>query len=462
MRNELRGTGEHVEPGSDEPTAPSAAGGGEIPAVADEVELHPILAALFAALDGEGVRWCVLRGERDLLAPAGDVDLLVHPADLPRLRRSAEDLGFGRLPAWGYGSHAFLLAYDASRDLWIKLDVVTELAFGPGFSLATGVERECLARRRQAGGIPVLADEDAFWALFLHELLDKEGVFAAGDAVHLAELARGAGRGGPLARLVESLCPAGWSGERIVAEVQRGDWTSLAALAPCLAAAWRQRRRGDVRRRTIAGGFRRWAGKGLKLSRRRGLGVALLGPDGAGKSTLAAGLEGSFYFPVRSVYMGLYQRPSVKGGRRAPGVGLAGRLVTQWGRWLEAAYHRRRGRLVLFDRYSYEALVPNRYRHSRRARARRWLLGHSCPPPDLVVLLDAPGELLYARKGEQAVALLEKQRTAYRALVSRLPRAVVVDASRPAEAVRPEVTALIWREYVRRWNRKRSARTCGS
>ncbi|MGH2996545.1 MAG: hypothetical protein ACRDM9_09530 [Gaiellaceae bacterium] len=247
-----------------------------------EVALHPTLAALFGAFDREGIRWCVLRGETDLLAPADDVDLLVAPEEFPRLRRNAEGLGFARVPAWGYGSHAFFLTYDASRDIWIKLDVVTELAFGPGFSLATGVEAECLRRRRRVGGIPLLADEDAFWALLLHQLLDKEGAVAPGAAARLAELAHGSARDGPLARFVESVCPAGWSAERIVGEVERGDWTTLAGLAPRLAAAWRRRRGTDVRRRTIANGFWRWTGKGLRLSRRRGLGVALLGPDGAG------------------------------------------------------------------------------------------------------------------------------------------------------------------------------------
>jgi hypothetical protein len=39
-------------------------------------------------------------------------------------------------------------------------------------------------------------------------------------------------------------------------------------------------------------------------------------------------------------------------------------------------------------------------------------------------------------------------------VLHRLPRTAVVDASRGAEQVRPEVTAIIWREYVRRWNRR--------
>jgi thymidylate kinase len=47
--------------------------------------------------------------------------------------------------------------------------------------------------------------------------------------------------------------------------------------------------------------------------------------------------------------------------------------------------------------------------------------------------------------------LLERQREAYRALLRRLPRSVVVDASDDPARVRAEVTAAIWREYVRRW-----------
>jgi thymidylate kinase len=418
--------------------------------------LHPELAVLFGAFDREGLSWCVLRGETELIAPAGDVDLLVADGDRPRMGRIAQDLGFARVPAWGYGSHAFFLKYEESGGIWIKLDVVTELAFGPGFSLATGAEMDCLAQRQRVQGIPVPADADAFWALLLHRLLDKKGAVGARDAHRLAELAGAVGGDGPLVRFVDSVCPPGWSAERMVGEVERGNWNGLAQLAPSLVAVWRQRRRTDVSRRMIANSLRGWLGKWLGLSRRRGLGVALLGPDGAGKSTLASEIERSFYFPVRSVYMGLYQNHSERrGGMGIPGVRLAAHLATQGTRWVRGAYYRRRGRLVLFDRYSYDAMLPARNPQSRRIRLHRWLLARSCPPPDLVVLLDAPGEVLYARKGEHNTALLERQREAYRALVSRLPNAFVVDASRDPGRIRAEVTAVIWREYVRRWNRSR-------
>ena len=412
---------------------------------------HPTLAALFRALDDDGLVWCLLRGEADLAAPEGDVDLLVAPADLPRLGRLAAEHGFASVPAWGYGSHAFFVAYDSSGDLWIKLDVVTELAFGRNYALATDAEADCLARRTRVDGLLVLSDDDAFWTLLLHRLLDK-GEVGPRDAARLSVLAEGARTDGTLAQTVDSLCPPGWSADSIVAAASQGEWASLATLGDPLASAWRRRGRAAVRRRTAANSARRWAGKVLRLTRRRGLRVAVLAPDGAGKSTLAKGVENDFYFPVRSISMGLYQVPRPRGRHHLPGLGLARQLARQWTGWLQGAYHQRRGRLVLFDRYPYDALLPTRFRYRRLARARRWLLAHACPAPELVVLLDAPGEVLYERKGEKTPELLERQRQAYRALLSRLPRAVIVDASREVEDVRPEVTAIVWREYVRRWS----------
>jgi hypothetical protein len=413
---------------------------------------HPTLAALFHALDAEGMVWCLLRGADEVDLPGKDVDLLVAGAQMPRFRRLTARLGFASVPAWGYGSHAFFVRYDSARDAWIKLDVVTELAYGPNYALATGAEAECLSRRRRVDGDWVLAEDDAFWALILHRLLDK-GSIGARDAARLPALAQAAQTDGPLARLVEALCAPDWSAGRIVAAARRGEWDSLSRLAPALAAAWRDRQRKDMWRRTIANTLRRWSGKALRVSRRQGVKVALLAPDGAGKTTLRRGIESTFYFPVRSINMGLYQVPRPRGSRHVPGIGLARQLSTQWTGWLRGAYHQRRGRLVLFDRYAYDALLPTRFRYRRLGKARRWLLAHACPAPELVVFLDVPGEVLHARKGEKSIALLESQRQAYREVLRRLPRAAVVDASREAEQVRPEVTAIIWREYVRRWNR---------
>jgi thymidylate kinase len=403
---------------------------------------HALLAALFAALDRAGIRWCVLRRAGELDAPLGDVDILVGRDDFAQLRRVAHGLGFARMPAWGYGSHAFLLAYDAPGDRWIKLDVVTELAFGARFSLPTGAEAECLARRERAGATALLADEDAFWCLLLHRLLDK-GTLSGEDAAELQRLATTRCADSPLAGVVGAVTPA----EPIIEAVRSGEWSALTGLPATLAAGWTRQRRAEVWRRRAWGEVSWRAGRLLRG--RRGLTVAVLGPDGAGKTTAADGIARSFCLPALVIHMGPGQGPPV---RLPPGLGLAARMTAQLTRWVRARVHRSRGRLVLFDRYAYDALLPARRPVGRFGRLRRWILGHGCPPPDLAVVLDAPGELLYARKGEHGAAALETERRAYLALAQRLDCSSVVDATRDAAQVHRDVTLAIWQACRHRWN----------
>lgn len=177
---------------------------------------------------------------------------------------------------------------------------------------------------------------------------------------------------------------------------------------------------------------------------RCGLGVALLAPDGAGKSSMTVQLAQSLPLDVRVVYLGLFPR-SVQQRRGLPGVGTARRLIQVWRTWLEALTHQRRGGLVLFDRYPYDALLPGA--EGPAERVWRWVLGHALPPPDLTIVLDAPGTVLHARSGEHDAATLERQRQGYLALARRLPRTVVVDASGDRETARRAVTGAIWDCY---------------
>ncbi len=178
--------------------------------------------------------------------------------------------------------------------------------------------------------------------------------------------------------------------------------------------------------------------------RRRGLGVALLAPDGAGKSSTAARLTQSLPLDARIVYLGLFRRADPFPGRSAD-VGIARRVVRLWRAWLSARAHQRLGRLVLFDRYPYDALLPGGGRLAERVW--RWVLGHALPPPDLTIVLDAPGTVLHARSGEHDPVMLERQRQGYLALARQLPRTVVVDASGDREATERAVTRAIWEFY---------------
>jgi len=71
-------------------------------------------------------------------------------------------------------------------------------------------------------------------------------------------------------------------------------------------------------------------------------------------------------------------------------------------------------------------------------------LGHFfLKKPDLVVLLDAPAEVLQSRKQEVPLTETERQRTAYLELVQGLSNGRVIDATQPPEKVGADITRAI-------------------
>jgi thymidylate kinase len=196
----------------------------------------------------------------------------------------------------------------------------------------------------------------------------------------------------------------------------------------------------------------------------RGMSVALLGPDGAGKSTLAQCLREEAFFPARVIYMGtgisgeLTARPKPLRVLRGPLLFSLGGVATQWVRYLQGFAQRLRGRMVIFDRYTEEALLPPKpfdpaWRRAGRAVRRRLV----CPPPELAIVLDAAGTVMYSRKGEHDAAKLEVERERYRALVMVLPHVIVVDAQQAPAAVCSQAMAGIWETYRRRFQARPTA-----
>jgi thymidylate kinase len=227
----------------------------------------------------------------------------------------------------------------------------------------------------------------------------------------------------------------------------------LEQLSPVVwAAALRHGRPAFVRRGLARAG--RLVTRVLQARQRRGVSVALLGPDGAGKSTLAAGLQRSFVLPARQIYMGLTGGWLERVDRlRLPGLVRLGRVGVIWGRYLRGQYHTLRGRLVVFERYTFDAVAPTPMKLGRMGRLARWLDGRACPAPDLVLILDAPGTLMHQRKGEYTPETLEHWRQRFRTLEHRLSSVAVLDTTRPPEVVLAEATECIWKQYVRRWSR---------
>ena len=398
-------------------------------------------------LESSGVRAALVRDPGMDCDHVEEIDLLADPLSANLLERTLRRQGFVRVPAWGRAPHRFFLSYVEELDRWLKLDVVLSIAFGRLLEFRIAPAAPFLARASGIGGERRLAADDEFWTLLLHCLLDK-GSIRSDHADRLAHLALRVDAEGPGAAAASTALPADVGASGALALVRRQDWTSLGAMAGPMRR--RLTRREPLRvptHRAVNGGLRRLS-KLQTIVSRRGLRVVLLGPDGAGKSTLAAELE--FPFPSRRLYAGLYPASSTARGG-PPGFDLVTRLVRLRAVSAKGRLHQWRGRLVVFDRYTLDARLPTGRPAGTRTRLRRWLLGHACPLPDLVIVLDAPAELLHARKGEHTLAGLEAQRKRYLSLRERIPHVVVVDAAREPDHVRRRVTALIWDRYREVW-----------
>ncbi len=411
-------------------------------------------------------RWCLLRPPRDQY---DDVDLLVAPDDLYQVLDELRDLGFVEEPGYGRGTHRFLVGLHGR--VFTRVDLVTSLDFGPLHTWRSGMAETCLGRSTDAGGVPRLHPVDEFWVTALHLLAD--------DGAQVAESRRWAGvpelshrpASEPEHRdwyaAVDRLLPAGELHVALVAAVD--ELTRDAARTDTLT-----RMRQTVRRRCLTAASRQ-RGPAVRLVQslwlrateparqwrgRRGLLVAVLGPDGAGKSTLLERLGRSWAWPHQRIYFGLW--PDVRGGGRlAPVLWPVRRPFRAVTRYVRGVLGSWRGRLVLFDRYVYDAAVPPSGSHRALKRLYFQVLLRCAPAPDLVLLLEAPGKVLFARKGEMDPATLDAHRDAVSRHVHRLadrsrrrPAVVVLDATRSPRKVADQAVAAVWSLAAARLDRQ--------
>jgi len=190
--------------------------------------------------------------------------------------------------------------------------------------------------------------------------------------------------------------------------------------------------------------------------------VVILGTDGCGKSSVVERLERDLAKRFAEVRV-LHLRPRLGKGGPSMGApvpnphGVVPRgslmsivkllyLVLDYGTlypWIRRQRRRAGAGLLLFDRYYHDLLVdPRRYRYGAPMWVAR-VFSHLVPKPDLWILLDAPVEVIRARKREVSPAELVRQQRTYRALIDSFPNSHVVDAAMPIEDVTRRIEGLI-------------------
>lgn len=426
--------------------------------------------ALFRFLEREGAPWCVVGDTRDYpQAIASDVDIVLDPgafAGVARLvaRFCAEcDV---RLVQWiehertaVYCVLAWLGEEGGFR--FLAVDFCSDYCRGARLMLAAeDVLDQCLPATDASGyerGFRVPAPA----VQFIYYLMKKVDKLELDDehGEYLSECWRG-DPDGCWAR-VARYWPVGEEAGAIARAAAADRWFPVRAVL--------RRLRRTLRRATplsapaLAGELGRRIRRGLRPT---GLTVAVLGPDGSGKSSVIERMLADLAPAFRRTQR-LHLRPRLIGAGRAPAgdatdphalpargpaaslaklaLFLADYLL---GHALRIWPLKCRSTLVVFDRHYRDLAVDaKRYRYGGPLGLVRWA-ARFVPGPDVWVVLDAPAAVLQSRKREVPPAESERQRRAYRELAEHLPSGVVVDAAQelPRVAGEAEAAVLRWLE----------------
>jgi hypothetical protein len=416
----------------------------------DKCALPSPLSTFFDALNEANISWALLR-QPNLRRYGGDIDLLVDPSDVSKLRRILEKHAFHAVPRWSESPNLLYARWCPDETRWLTLDILTELSFGHRLQFKSQAEHSALACTRLLGSTRLLAPEDAFWSLLLHCLLEKRSV----STHHARELT--------------DLLPFADAADNVPRSLRLDDAWTIAALSDVAAGHWtrlcerriRFHRAGAAHHRMLrcrhtAQHYARRLRAVLKSGTTgRAPTVALLGPNGVGKTSTAYWLASEAPVPVFRCYLGLWSTPGKPDGTVRRSCRILMRPGKVWVAVLRAEIARRAGRLVVFDRYPYDALLDVGAHHRIKNLYLRFL-GHTAPRPTVAILLDAPAEVAYARKPENPLAEAQEDRDAYLSLREKLKGDVhLVDAAGTFVDVRRAVGTLVWEAFNRQHRQSR-------
>lgn len=415
------------------------------------------LCHLFRLLDESGTRYCVLHSWQDLPENLpSDLDIAVHPDDRDRLAFAIHQLskrGFSPIQLINHnvnGNYFVFCWHSGGKLQTAAVDVIFEhrrggLIVDDGDKLTTGRER--------CREFWVASSSAALSYLLLKKTV--KGKVKPEQAANLRELVLVLGRDRS-EQIAQNAFSVSWSRKiisaclngtlpEILPKMKGASWVTAVTRKPMRLLRYLA---GDAKRV-----LRRWKNP-------NGVFVAVLGPDGAGKSSAISGLHdqiggafwGERYFHLRPQFF-FPRRPAPPvtdphakppRGPLASSLRLTALLADYClGYAFQLRQLKPRSYLLVFDRYFFDVLVdPKRFRFGGPLGLAR-LYARLVPSPDLVLVLDTDVETMQARKAELAPDELQRQRDAYRRLPIKGSRLSVINTCGTQEEVAYQVAAAI-------------------
>ncbi len=441
-------------------------GGAESPLPAD---IRSVVArSLLARLTTEVKAYCILTGyEQFPDSFDSDIDFMVDKLDFERMPRImdaiADDTGTQLLQSVPHETtaRAFLLVSLTGHELTLVQPDSTNDYHHFG-RLWLRADEMLASRRWHPNGFWILGAAHEFIYYLIKRVNKRDFTPQHGARLHELYLEDPQTSDQLLARF--------WSGSRrqaLIRMAASGDWTEMFSGLDAF--------RGELTKHDDESLAQKITSSGERIHHfvdrvvhPTGGWIAFMGPDGCGKSSVIETIAKTFAPAFRNVDR-YHMQPKIlrKGGASTGTVtdphGLPPRgllasiakvfyLLTDYtlGYLLRIRPSMIRTGLVIFDRYIYDLLVD-----SKRVRygGPEWLLklaARLVPGPELVILLDAPPEVLWSRKQEVAFEEVTRQQQAYLQLARQLPSAIVIDAAQPLPDVLHDVTEAVILHFAHR------------
>lgn len=429
-----------------------------------EQDKATILTFFFEYLEQEGIDYCVV-GRTDELPDkiSGDIDLVMCADGLKHIHQHMfefcrqNNLKLVQVLEHEPSAYYFVLSWMdlAGKPQYLHPDICGDYIRGSRLFLTAG---EILTSRRPAldkSGIekgfyvPSVCKEFIYYLL---KKIDKQAL-DAGQGEHLSEM-WAQDPDGCFAEIQRF-----WSkdkAEMIFRAAAERNWESISKNISSFQKSLESGLPAISMKARINEMIRKW----YRILSPTGFHIVFLGPDGSGKSSVIERaipcLAPAFRRTSSSHLRPHFGRkitnrsPVTNPHSQAPRslIASVAKVFYFWcdyffGWWLTIWVNLVSSTFVVYDRYYYDLLVdPRRYRYSGPMSLARWI-GQWIPQPDLILLLDAPPEVLRSRKQEVSFEETGRQRKAYLKLVRNMKNGIIIDASQPLEKVIVDVNEAV-------------------